>query len=811
MRSRSVNDAWDTFSRKSEKKKKKDLRIEEIDPTFYRNREVKQARLHHLWNPKKWAKSAKCAIAKFFIYENIPPSKAQGYFYQMMIDEIALAGVGLKRPTPYEIGGPLLDDEIEELREYIEQFKKKFETYGVTIMCDGWSSITRQSIINFLVYCDGNIVFHRSVNTSSYDKDANYIFQLMDQVVEEIGERYVVQMITDNHAAYKKAGELLMEKRRHLYWTPCATHSLDLILHDFAQIEVVHNILDEAKKVTNFIYNHNRILDIMRNYCTGELIRPGQTRFATNYIALQSILDQKSGLQRMFTSEDWSKSAASRDPAGKKVHASILNPKFWERAKKIVAIHAPIAKVLRMVDGEKKATMPYVYEAMKRAKKAVKEIAPKSCKKYLDIVDARWKKIIIQPIHMAAYYLNPAYHYEEDVRVKDSLLGSLRVVISRLETNPNRASQALAEVKIFREAMYGFAEQAEIRGRTRIDPAEWWFLYGTDAPNLRKIAMRILSQTASSSGCERNWSTFALIHTKVRNRLNYQKLERLVFAQYNLRLKLKHFIKEERGVDFKPIDLTTVFEEDEEGVGISEWLDDPGDALLDELDDDGQPNRPNTFLATWANHYSDDDMGRPSQSKSSMFPRNSRAESSRGRQATVTLSSDDDDEDDDDGDGDDGDDNNNEEDSDSDDGDGDGDDGTGGRNFGGSQTENWERQSPNGIAFTKEQGFTHATQDEDHGSRHAIMRGMDMINRGLSSMSMSESEHDRRGGSSSSYGCGSGYDQPYEYDPRGYNLHTHGYGSSTYGYGSGYDSQASSSHGYGPALAPAPAPAQREG
>ncbi|KAA8547074.1 hypothetical protein F0562_003503 [Nyssa sinensis] len=118
---------------------------------------------------------------------------------------------------------------------------------------------------------------------------------------------------------------------------------------------------------------------------------------------------------------------------------------------------------------------------------------------------------------MAAYYLNPAYHYEEDVRVKDSLLRSLRIVISRLETNPNRASQALAEVKIFREAMYGFAEQAAIRGRTRTDPAEWWFLYGTDAPNLRKIAMRILSQTASSSGCERNWSTFALIHTKVRN------------------------------------------------------------------------------------------------------------------------------------------------------------------------------------------------------------------------------------------------------------------------------------------------------
>uniref|UniRef100_A0A5B7BTT9 Uncharacterized protein n=1 Tax=Davidia involucrata TaxID=16924 RepID=A0A5B7BTT9_DAVIN len=123
-----------------------------------------------------------------------------------------------------------------------------------------------------------------------------------------------------------------------------------------------------------------------------------------------------------------------------------------------------------MVDGERKTTMPYVYEVMKRARQDIKDIAPKSCKKYLDIVDARWKKQIIQHIHMAAYYLNPAYHYEADASVKDSLLGSLRVVISRLETSPNRASQALAEVKIFREAMYGFADQSAIRGRTKTDP-----------------------------------------------------------------------------------------------------------------------------------------------------------------------------------------------------------------------------------------------------------------------------------------------------------------------------------------------------
>ena len=481
MRSHSVKESWDKFSRKSQKLmgKEKDLTIEEMDPSMYRNREVKQAKLTHMWNPKKWAKSAKHAIAKYFIYENIPPSKAQGHFYQLMIDEIALAGVGVKGPTPYEIGGPLLDNEIDELKEYIDQFKKKWEIYGVTIMCDGWTSTTRLSIINFLIYCDGKVVFHKSIDSSGHDKDANYILGLMDAVVEEIGEKYVVQIITDNGSAYKKAGEMLMERRPHLYWTPCAAHSLDLILHDFSKIETVQNVLEQAKRVTNFIYNHNRVLDIMRTFCSGELIRPGQTRFATNYLALQSILEQKNGLQRMFTSEDWSRIAAAKDPIGKRVQGTILNPKFWETAKNVLNMHTPIARVLRMVDEERKATMPYVYEAMKRARQAVKDAAPKSCKKYLDIIDARWKKQIIQHIHMAgklivyqfiflllisviildviiykcyyylycvAYYLNPTYHYEEDVGVLESCLGSLRIVVSRLETNPNKAAEALAEV-----------------------------------------------------------------------------------------------------------------------------------------------------------------------------------------------------------------------------------------------------------------------------------------------------------------------------------------------------------------------------
>jgi hypothetical protein len=67
----------------------------------------------------------------------------------------------------------------------------------------------------------------------------------------------------------------------------------------------------------------------------------------------------------------------------------------------------------------------------------------------------------------------------------------------------------------------------------------WWEDYGATTPNLQKLAIRILAQPCSASGCERNWSTFENIHTKKRNRLTQKRLNDLVYVRYNLRLHEK--------------------------------------------------------------------------------------------------------------------------------------------------------------------------------------------------------------------------------------------------------------------------------
>lgn len=62
------------------------------------------------------------------------------------------------------------------------------------------------SIINFLVYFNKRVIFSKSVNASNKIRYTNYIGNLIDTVVEGIGPLYIVHIMIDNEANFKKVG-----------------------------------------------------------------------------------------------------------------------------------------------------------------------------------------------------------------------------------------------------------------------------------------------------------------------------------------------------------------------------------------------------------------------------------------------------------------------------------------------------------------------------------------------------------------------------------------------------------------------------
>ncbi|XP_059064105.1 uncharacterized protein LOC131856359 [Cryptomeria japonica] len=75
-----------------------------------------------------------------------------------------------------------------------------------------------------------------------------------------------------------------------------------------------------------------------------------------------------------------------------------------------------------------------------------------------------------------------------------------------------------------------------LRDKYKKDSHAWWYLNGHTSPNLQTLAIKVLSQVASSSSSERNWSTYSFIHSVKRNRLAASKAEELVYVHSNLRL-----------------------------------------------------------------------------------------------------------------------------------------------------------------------------------------------------------------------------------------------------------------------------------
>ncbi|XP_052302987.1 uncharacterized protein LOC127904283 [Populus trichocarpa] len=95
---------------------------------------------------------------------------------------------------------------------------------------------------------------------------------------------------------------------------------------------------------------------------------------------------------------------------------------------------------------------------------------------------------------------------------------------------PNASERCKIDLQLesFKDAKGLFGIEAAKTARDKKKkktPAQWWDSYGDECPELQRLAIRVLSLTCTSSGCERNWSAFEM-----------RKMNDLVFVMCNLKL-----------------------------------------------------------------------------------------------------------------------------------------------------------------------------------------------------------------------------------------------------------------------------------
>jgi hypothetical protein len=68
----------------------------------------------------------------------------------------------------------------------------------------------------------------------------------------------------------------------------------------------------------------------MRQYLKKDLVRSGVTRFATAYLNLKSLLDNKKELTRLFRSDQLNEMGYLKKAKGKKANKVVRSESFWK-------------------------------------------------------------------------------------------------------------------------------------------------------------------------------------------------------------------------------------------------------------------------------------------------------------------------------------------------------------------------------------------------------------------------------------------------------------------------------------------------
>ncbi|MQL75748.1 hypothetical protein Taro_008111 [Colocasia esculenta] len=128
----------------------------------------------------------------------------------------------------------------------------------------------------------------------------------------------------------------------------------------------------------------------------------------------------------------------------------ISNARFWEKVSYYLKVIEPLVLILKMVDGDDKNDMGYLYEAMDKAKEKLRERNPKAYRKWWAIIDKRWEMTLHHDFHAAGYFFNPKIQYKDDVHNDGEVMRGTINVIPRIARSMNERLDAVAEVERYK-------------------------------------------------------------------------------------------------------------------------------------------------------------------------------------------------------------------------------------------------------------------------------------------------------------------------------------------------------------------------
>ena len=317
-------------------------------------------------------------------------------------------------PSRYLVSEPLLVSEYHQT--CAATLAKVAAVDAVAVMCDGWSNIRHEPIINFTLSVPQS-VFWKSTHTALQSHTGEYIAEKVSDVIQEVKKecgRMTVAVVTDNASNMKKSSKFLENKYSKLTCYGCAAHGLNLVFSGLLKLVTLKQVKDQGKTIVKEFKSKHTLVDALSNMQQLENVSTTlkfliKTRWGSVLTCLESVQQNKLALRKLAVSE-----ISERKSMSLQVKEIILDDEFWKINEAIVNFLKPLHNAIIQLE----ADVPNLAEVFQLYSKVrtgmIKSIVTipfteVEQEAIATILDER-ESFCIKMIHKSAYFLDLRYH-----------------------------------------------------------------------------------------------------------------------------------------------------------------------------------------------------------------------------------------------------------------------------------------------------------------------------------------------------------------------------------------------------------------
>ena len=320
-----------------------------------------------------------------------------------------------KPPTRQRIAGDLLDKVYHDIQADTNTFLKSHDM--LNIVTDESSNINHSRICNISIQTPVGPLHYVSEDVGSIRLNATGYALWLSQHLLRITNNDISRInsiAADTCATMLAMGEQLQlsDQFKHVFFIPCDSHSIQLLVKDILTIPYLKSILSNAQAIVSAFHKspfQHALLREQQIICYGKhysLILSVITRWGTQYRLIYSVLRSKEALRK------YAEKVQDTDvkTLGSNVLAIIKDVNFWRDLDILRELLESIDEQLKMSESSKGhlgQVLQRWIEMLKHLK--CKEIDISELTEFVKadgIFGKRFKRQVV-PIHILAYYLRP--------------------------------------------------------------------------------------------------------------------------------------------------------------------------------------------------------------------------------------------------------------------------------------------------------------------------------------------------------------------------------------------------------------------